>query len=166
MNILRLVDNHVEEYTIILSNRSFQHYGQLTGIKFEDTNGSFNLASANELSFKVYKHKLIPNENIPYKNIEVFQEYIWSKLIDRKLIYVKELDEYYQIKVSIDDSNETVKTVQAATLCEKELSQLNLNNIEINTEDDRALNGETVFYNSENTNNSLLHRILKDKAPH
>lgn len=166
MNILNLVNNRVENYTIILSNRSFQHYGQLTGIKFEETNGSFNLNSANELSFKVYRHKLIPDENIPYKDIEAFQEYIWEKLIDRKLIYVRELDEYYQIKVSIDDSKETIKTVQATTLCESELSQLNLNNIEINTEDDRATNGETVFYNSENPNTSLLHRILKDKAPH
>lgn len=166
MNILNLVNNRVENYTIVLSNRSFQHYGQLTGIKFEETNGSFNLNSANELSFKVYKHKLIPDENIPYKDIEAFQEYIWEKLVDRKLIYVKELDEYYEIKVSIDDTNETVKTVQAKTLCESELSQLNLNNIEINTEDDRANNGETVFYNSENSNISLLHRILKDKAPH
>lgn len=166
MNIINLVDNRVENYTIILSSRSFQHYGQLTGIKFEDTNGSFNLNSVNELSFKAYKHKLIPDENIPYKDIEAFQEYIWKKLVDRKLIYVKELDEYYQIKVSIDDSNETIKTVQAKTLCEEELSQLNLNNIEINTEDDRVINGETVFYNPENTNRSLLHRILKDKAPH
>ena len=166
MNILNLVNNRVENYTIILSNRSFQHYGQLTGIKFEDTNGSFNLNSANELSFKVYRHKLIPDENIPYKDIETFQKYIWGNLIDFKLIYVKELDEYYQIKVSIDDANETIKTVQAKTLCEEELSQLNLNNIEINTEDDRAINGETVFYNPENPNTSLLHRILKDKAPH
>ena len=166
MNILNLVNNRVENYTIILSNRSFQHYGQLTGIKFEDTNGSFNLNSANELSFKVYRHKLIPDENIPYKDIETFQEYIWEKLVDRKLIYVKELDEYYQIKVSIDDSKDTVKTVQARTLCEEELSQLYLHNIEINTEDDRAINGETVFYNPENPNCSLLHRILKDKAPH
>lgn len=166
MNVLNLVNNRVENYTIILSNRSFQHYGQLTGIKFEETNGSFNLNSANELSFKVYKHKLIPDENIPYKDIEAFQEYIWEKLVDRKLIYVKELNEYYQIKVGIDDSNETIKTVQARTLCEEELSQLKLNNIEINTEDDRANNGETIFYNSENPNTSLLHRILKDKAPH
>ncbi len=166
MSILNLVNNRVENYTIVLSNRSFQHYGQLTGIKFEDTNGSFNLSAAQELSFRVYKHKLIPDENIPYKDIEAFQKYIWEKLVDRKLIYVKELDEYYQIKVSIDDTNETVKTVQAKTLCEEELSQLNLNNIEINTEDDRANNGETVFYNSENPSKSLLHRILKDKAPH
>lgn len=166
MNILNLVNNRIENYTIVLSNRSFQHYGQLTGIKFEDTNGSFNLNSANELSFKVCRHKLIPDENIPYKDIEAFQKYIWEKLVDRKLIYVKELDEYYQIKVSIDDSNETIKTVQAKTLCEEELSQLILNNIEINTEDDRAINGETVFYNPENPNTSLLHRILKDKAPH
>lgn len=166
MNILNLVNNRVENYTIILSNRSFQHYGQLTGIKFEDTNGSFNLNSANELSFKVYRHKLIPDENIPYKDIEAFQKYIWGNLVDRKLIYIKELDEYYQIKVSIDDSKDTVKTVQARTLCEEELSQLYLHNIEINTEDDRAINGETVFYNPENPNASLLHRILKDKAPH
>lgn len=166
MNIMNLVNNRVENYTIILSNRGFQRYGQLTGIKFEETNGSFNLNSANELSFKVYKYKLIPDKNIPYKDIEAFQEYIWERLIDHKLIYVKELDEYYQIKVSIDDINETIKTVQAKTLCEEELSQLNLNNIEINTEDDRAVNGETVFYNAENTSTSLLHRILKDKAPH
>lgn len=166
MSKLRLVNNRVEDYTIILSNNSFQHYGQLTGIESSSINGSFNLSSAQEISFKVYKYKLIPDENIPYESIEKFQEYIWSKLVDRKLIYVKELDEYYKIKVSIDDSKETIKTVQARTLCESELSQLNLNNIEINTEDDRAINGETVFYDAENPNNSLLHRILKDKAPH
>lgn len=166
MSKLNIVNNRVEDYTIILSNKSFQHYGQLTGIKSSDLQGSFNLSSAQELSFKVYKYKLIPDENIPYESIEKFQEYIWNKLVDRKLIYVKELDEYYQIKVSIDDSKDTVKTIQAKTLCEEELSQLYLHNIEINTENDRAINGETVFYNPENPNRSLLHRVLKDKAPH
>lgn len=166
MSKLNIVNNRVEDYTIILSNKSFQHYGQLTGIKSSDLQGSFNLSSAQELSFKVYKYKLIPDENIPYESIEKFQEYIWSKLVDRKLIYVKELDEYYQIKVSIDDSKDTVKSIQAKTLCEEELSRLYLHNIEINTEDDRAINGETVFYNPENPNRSLLHRILKDKALH
>lgn len=165
MGKLNLVNNCVEDYTIILSNKSFQHYGQLSGVKSTETNGSFNLNSANELSFKVYKYKLIPDKNIPYKDIEAYQKFIWDNLIDRKLIYVKELDEYYQIKVSIDDSQNTVKSVTAKTLCEEELSQLPLY-IEINTEDDRANNGATVFYDSENPSNSLLHRILKDKAPH
>lgn len=166
MSKIRLINNRVEDYTILLSNKSFQHYGQLTGVESGSINGSFNLSAAQEISFKVYKYKLIPNDNIPYKDIQAFQEYMWSNLVDRKLIYVKELDEYYQIKVKIEDSQDTIKYITAKTLCEEELSQLNLDGIEINTEDDRAINGETVFYNPENPNASLLHRILKDKAPH
>lgn len=173
---IRFKNDQVEDYTIILCNRNHQHYGQLTGIKGVTHNA--NLNSANEMSFTIYKHKLMPEDNVPYKDIESFQDYIWNNLIDLKLIYVKELGElddddnprgeYYQIKVSVDDANDTIKTITATSQCEAELSQLNLYGIEINTENDIARKDyqATTFYNDENPDASLLHRILKDKAPH
>lgn len=151
---LRFHNNQVEDYTIILSNRSHQYYGQLTGLK--DVTYNANLNSANEISFTVYK--------------DLLQEQLWENLVDLKLIFVKELDEYFQIKVSIDDANDTTKSVTGISQCEAELSQLILYGMEINSENDITRDKDkvrsTVFYDPEHPDTSLLHRILKDKAPH
>lgn len=162
---IRFKNNRVEDYTIVLSNRSHQHLGQLSGIKSVKSNGNMN--SANEISFTVYKYKLIPEPEIPYKDIEAFRELIWKNLVDLKLVWIKELNEYYQIKVSIEDANDTIKTVTGISLGEAELSQLRLY-VEINSESDIARDDYeiTTFYNAENTKASLLHRCLADKAPH
>lgn len=92
---------------------------------------------------------------------------IWDELTDFKLIYYKEANEFYEISVEIDDSDDTVKIVTATSLGYAELSQIKLYGIEINTEDDISRDDyvTTVLYNSENAAGSLLDRIT-EKCPH
>ena len=163
---IKFKNGRVEDYTIVLSTRDYRHLGQLHGLK--GTTYSGNMNSANEMSFTVYKSDLVKgNDKIYNKKIEKHREYLWENIVDFKLIWIKELDEYFEIKVSIDDSNDIYKTITATSLCEAELSQTNLYNIEINTENDIAREDYevTTFYNVENPNASLLNRIL-ECAPH
>lgn len=85
---------------------------------------------------------------------------LWEQIEDFKIIWVKETDEYFEIKVSITDSLELTKTITGTPVPEAELSQILLS-IEINTEDDIALNQDaTTFYNQNKPRLSLLHRVL------
>lgn len=172
----KLKFNHgiVEDFTYILSTRDFRHIGQLVG--FTGARVAVHENSANELSLAVSKIGLLKIHGTSIIDLELYKkirQYIWDQIVDFKLLYVKELDEYFEIKVSTNDSSAVTKTITGTSLCETELSNLRIT-AEINTESDLKLNedkatGEylhTVFYNEENTNLSLLHRILKDKAPH
>lgn len=155
----------IKDYTIVLSNKSLQHLGQLTGLKNMKFNA--NLNSADEISFTVYRAELSASETLSKEDIEAYQDYIWSNLIDFKTIWVKELNEYFQIRVSTDDADDTIKSVTGTALCESELSQTNLYNLEINTDTDLEINDykPTTFYNMEDESLSLLHRVLS-KVPH
>ena len=85
---------------------------------------------------------------------------LWEQIEDFKIIWVKETDEYFEIKVSITDSLELTKTITGTPVPEAELSQILLS-IEVNTEDDIALNQDaTTFYNQNKPRLSLLHRVL------
>lgn len=165
---LKLKNGHVEDYTIVLSTRDFRHLGQLTGIT--ETNNANHLNSANELSFNIYKYDLLkydPSSLIDYTNHVKIKTELWNQIVDLKLVWIKELDEYFEIKVTIQDSNDTIKTITGTSLCEAELGQIILDNTEINTEADieRDAYQITKFYNESNPEASLLHRVL-DKAPH
>lgn len=168
MGKLNFKNGQVEDYTIVLSNRELQKQGQISNVKGVKHNG--NLASAQVINFTVYKHQLFPDreeENFPYESIEAYQDYIWENLVDFKVVYVKELNENFEIRVSIDDANDTIKTITGTSLCEVELGQTNLYNFEINSELDISRDDYevTTFYNDENPNASLLHRVLS-KVPH
>ena len=145
---------NVEDFTIILSTRWYEHYGQIRNVKRDSVTCKQNMNAANELSFEVYK------------TLDGVDERLWDEIKDLKLVWVKELNEYYEINVSLDDSINSMKTITATSLCEAELSQVNLYNIEINSEADIARDAYEVtkFYNEENPKSSLLHRIL-DKVP-
>ena len=154
------VNNNVEDFTFILSTRDYRHLGQIRNISTETVRYEANLNSVNKISFQVYK-TIIENEN--KKN-----EPLWEDIVDLKLVYVKELDEYFEITVSLDDSNENVsKTITGISLCESELSQNYIHGLEINTEDDIARDDYVItkFYNFENHDASLLHRVLS-YVPH
>ena len=92
---------------------------------------------------------------------------IYDKLEDFKLVFIPEWKRYYQIQVSVKDFEEgLVKDVIGKHLCEAELSQLMLYDIEINTENDilRDDYSLTIIYDPDNPKQSLLHRVLNDKG--
>lgn len=152
------VDNfpiNPEDYTILLANRSLQLLGQIVNIDYTTVNPKCNLNSADEINFTIYRE------------LDNIVEPLWDKIIDLKIIYVRELDEFFQITVQTDEgSDKTTKAITGTSLCEAELSQTNLNGIEINTENDIARDDYVVtkFYDEVNPKASLLHRILQ-KAP-
>lgn len=142
------VNNLPEEYTFILSRRNHYHYGQLVNI----TNVNFknNLASANEISFDIYKE------------FNGHKELFWEYITDFKFVYVIELNEYYEIKVDVSDGFENIKSITGVSACECELSQSIIYGLEINTDIDisRENYSPTVLYNEMDHKTSLLHRAL------
>lgn len=148
------VNGNVEDFTYVLSSRNFRHLGQLntaTNVVYKK-----NLNAADEISLSVYKQ------------LDNVSCYVWDQIKNLKLLYIVELDEYFEIDVSMEETDANVKQIQGTSLCEAELGQLMLYDIEINTESD-ILRDEylkpTIFYNEEEPENSLLNRLL-EKAPH
>lgn len=170
---LNIKNGRIEDYTIVLSTRDYRHLGQITGIKSENVESGNHLNSANELSFTIMKYDLIEGlcnvlNDEEYKRYKLTQTILWNQIVDFRLIWVKETNEYYEIKVSVDDASETSKTITATSLCEAELGQLNIDSLEINSESDIERDDYviTTFYNKTDSRASLLHRTLADKAPH
>lgn len=137
--------------TFVLANRSGSKFGTIPAYDVEYTN-DFN--SFDILSFKVSKYD---NEK---------EYHLWDKIQDFKLVWCKEYDEWFEISVDLEESSDTVKSIEAKSLSECELSQINLYGIEINTEDDISREDyiPTVLFDSENKDGSLLHRIM-EKIP-
>ena len=168
MDRLKKINQLIQDYTIVLCTRDYRRLGQLS--KLKNINNKENLNSACEFYFSIYKYNLlkVPEESIipPSVHIKIMSD-LWNNIVDFKLIWVKELDKYYEIRVTTDDGNDTYKTITATTLCEAELSNLTIDSLEINTEKDilRDDYEPTTFYNN-NHKTSLLHRVLADKAPH
>ena len=127
----------------------------------------FHMASANEISFDVYKeHDGVINE-------------VWDEIKDFRFVFLPYYQQWYEISVPINEADGIVKHVSGMSVYEAELSQLTLNEIEINTADDldaiAALypnevkdnkEYQTQFFNPADPNRSLLHRLLSDKAAH
>ncbi|MCI8371077.1 MAG: tail fiber domain-containing protein [Lachnospiraceae bacterium] len=139
--------------TIILADKSGKKLGELCvqGLILKDC-----LNSAAEITFDV--HKYVNGRKCP----------LWEQIKDFKLIWCKEWDTWFEIKVTTNESSQTTKIVSCTELGPAELSQIILYGIEINTEDDIARQDykkPTVFYNGKEPENSLLNRIL-EKAPH
>lgn len=144
--------NVVNPPTIVLAKKSGKTLGTIpaASIHFEDC---FN--SKNTITFKVN------NENNGVKTR------LWNQIKNFKLIWCKEWDAWFEITVDIDESNELVKNVEGHSIGESELSAIKLFNIQINTEEDIALDDyvPTVLYDGLNSKASLLDRIM-EKAPH
>lgn len=148
-------NNNVQDYTIVLSLRTHKHLGQINNIEKESVVSKINMNSANELSFTVYKYK---NGD---EDAEI--EPLWDSITDFKYVYIKELNEYYEIVVETNDEETIYKSVTGTSACECELSQSQLYNFEINSEADIARDdyiNPTVFYDKMNPDCSLLHRAL------
>ena len=148
------LNNNVEKPEIILGKRNYDKYGSI--LNFDNLTYDYNLMAPNSVSFTVHKEL---NRN---------KERLWDEIKERRLIWLKEFNEWFQIDVSSTDENEVTKEVVGTSLCEAELGQININSAEINTENDIAredYQNPTVFYKPSNPKESLLHRILK-AAPH
>lgn len=91
----------------------------------------------------------------------------WEQIKDFKLVWVREWNKWFEAYVEVNESNSTTKNVTLTSLGEAELSQINLYNIEINTETDidRDDYVVTTLFNETNAKASLLNRIM-EKAPH
>ena len=157
--------NKIQEPSLMLMTRNLDVIGKIS--KYTNWNTSFVGNGLDEISFEVHKYndgKLCP---------------VWDDLIDLKIINV---DDYknFEIQVEYTDSTETIKSVHGISL-EAELGQLYLYDFHVN--DEEATSAAITEYNKEDfdENNkfiptvlcsfddpkhSLLHRVLKDKAPH
>lgn len=144
-----------EFYHLILSNKKLDKICEIQNAREFTFNDNDN--SANEGSCTVYKS---------LNNNECTR---WDDIIDFAVVYIKEKNEYYEIKCSENESSNVIKkTLTLTSLCEAELSGIMLYDIEINTKDDIARDDYTipsVLYKGNDTKNSILHRIMQ-KAPH
>lgn len=155
VNIKFDLSGNPEPSTIVLAKRNGDKLGQLdVNPKSIELSDKFNDAS--EISFTLNKY------------IDGKLTNLWDKVVDFKLVWCKEWDMWFEIKVELDEETETVKTVLCTQLGQAELSQIKLHNIEINTEDDIARDDYkiTILYDEYDSEASLLNRLLKDKAPH
>ena len=129
--------------TLVLQNRNADSCGKLTG--FTGFLRKENLNAPNEISCTVYKYT--DGERNP----------LWDNITDFKVIYIPEYKEKYEIHISSAEEIEITKSITGTALAEAELSQLLLDQIEINTENDMARtstipgvgydeNFPTVFY--------------------
>ena len=140
--------------TIVLSTRARVKLGEIHNIDYSSINNTCELINGNSLSFDVYK--TLNGEDEP----------LWDQIMDLKLIYVPELDDYLEITITDTDSLNQKKSVSAVSAGIAELSQTYIHNFEANTEADieRPDYVVTKFYDPINPKGSLLHRIL-EKTP-
>lgn len=148
------VDGRPSEPVLVLSSRGGNKIGAIQNVR--SINITHPLSDVAELSFDVYKEI----DGVTYKD--------WDKIKDFKFIQMPHDNNWFEAKVTLDEENEIVKHVTCVHANEAELGQLNLYEVEINTDADieRDDYEETFFYNEDNPKASLLHRILSDKAPH
>jgi len=147
MQRLKFKDGKLEDFTIVLCTRDYRKLGQLTGLK--GVHYACHDNSPNEISFSLTKHDLLAINGNTNDDIALYlkiKNALWEQIEDFKVIWLKDTNEYFEIKVSTNDSFETSKTITGTPIPEAELSQMLLS-IEINTEDDIVANGTTSFYN-------------------
>lgn len=130
----------VEIPTLLLQNRNFDTYGNI--VNFTDLAYTENFNSPNELSFNIVNEDNLNKDNSLAK---------WDDIVDFRILYVPEFEERFEIKVDTEQDSQHIKTVKATSLCESELSQIILRDIEINTPDDILNplydeNFPTIFY--------------------
>lgn len=141
-----------EDPTLILAKRNGKKIGVLNAkeIDFKDV-----LRDAFEINFRLYK----------YNNDQL--DPMWEDVKNFRLVWWKEQDAWFEIKVDVDEATETIKTVYGVQLGKAELSEIKLYDIQINTESDIERDDyiPTTLYNEDEPEASLLDRIL-EKAPH
>lgn len=147
------INGTIEDFTVVLSNRNLDKQGQILNV--QDFHYKGNLASAHEISFSVYKY------------VDGIETNLWREINNLKIVWVKELDMFFETRILLAESTNTIKKITGFSLCESELSQTPIRNTEINSEADidRPDYVITTFYNPDNKDGSLLDRVLSF-APH
>lgn len=116
----------IETPTLLLQHKNFETIGNggVTNVSGLTYKNNFN--DANEISFKI--HKFNDEKKHP----------LWDSMVDFKIIYIPQLHERFEISVttSEEDPNDVSKSITGTSLCEAELSQITLRNVQINTETD------------------------------
>ena len=150
---------------IVLCTRSGKTIGVIQNIQSLKMNHP--MGDTAEISFDVYKY------------VNGIKEPCWDSIKNFKFILLPTIKDnkykWYEITVNIDETNDTIKHITGIHANEAELGQLMLYEVEINTEADIDRDdyetitiGDkeygTVFFCPEHPKNSLLHRILSDKA--
>lgn len=154
-----------EQPTVILAKKNGDKIGILNSVEI---NVRDSMNDADEISFTVYKYDNGKNAHL------------WDDIKDFRLIYCLEWEKWFELTVELNESNDVKKTVTCVELAQAELSQINLYDIEINTENDISRDEydadyPTVLYRDVDSvdgylkekyrDSSLLHRIM-EKAPH
>lgn len=163
--------HEIQRPTVILSSVHHKHYGVLENIDYDSFQNNFNMNSAQEISFDVYKY------------LDEHKCSLWEKLISFKYLYIPDHDEYYKIDVTLDQDDKTVKHITGTSAGEYELSQRKIQAMDINTPDDLTCYWQkkedgtyekiaepentkpTIFYNPDDPLKSILHRAIADRAP-
>ena len=124
INIRFYTANNPEIPIFILAYRNGERIGLIDNITEYQLHDYLN--DCPEISFTVYK---TDNET----NLS-----IWDNLRDFMLCYCSEWDTWFEMTVSLNESESIRKNIILKRLSEAELSQINVYNIEINTEPDIA----------------------------
>lgn len=137
-------DGAINNPTLVLCERYGKKIGIINyrNITLKDAFNSFS-----EMSFIIDK-----SEN----------PHLWDSLIDFKIVWCKEFNLYFELNVTIDETNDKIKTCTCKSLAECELSQIYIYGLEVNTENDKARKDytPTILYNSSNAAVSLIDKIL------
>ena len=93
---------------------------------------------------------------------------LWDKLKDFRLIYDRQHDVWYDIRVDLTEAKGDTKEITGTQAQQAELSNFMMYDVDINTEDDIDQDDyvSSVFYDPDNADGSILNRILADKAEH
>lgn len=148
------VTGQLEMPTLLLKTRSGKVLGN---INYTNLQLSFVAKGLDNISFDVHK----------FTNGKECK--VWDKLIDLCIIDYKGYGQF-EAHVTTNDEDETIKTVVCESL-ETELGQHILREFHVNDEDAVEHSKDNPFIHTTlcDTNNekySLIHRVLKEKAPH
>lgn len=113
----------IEPHTLVLSTVWHHHLGVITNVP-EGVNVVLNMNSFQEISFDVYK-------TWDGKQCE-----LWDEIVSFKYVYIPEHEEYYEIAVSMDENDNTVKHITGKSAGATELGNRKLRNFHINDETD------------------------------
>lgn len=149
----------IETPTLLLQHKNFETIGNggVTNVSGLTYKNNFN--DANEVSFKI--HKFNDEKKHP----------LWDSMVDFKIIYIPQLHERFGILVttSEEDPNDVSKSITGTSLCEAELSQITLRNVQINTETDMTNplydeNFSTILYRDPEEYDSIENLAIWSKS--